>query len=160
MKRSFYQMLGVEPDADQAQIDIGFAQVMAKLDAGALRGVAASVIEGQLIRAGYQILSSPEQRAQYDAKLLTAEPGVAFHVFPDDPFRRRRPGVGSVLAIMFVAVVATVVYRNVSKKMDDVKHEHAQALERHKEEQARASAIDVRHLQTPGLSAANDPQKH
>ena len=38
MKRSFYDMLGVENNADQATIDSAYAQVMGRLNEGIKRG--------------------------------------------------------------------------------------------------------------------------
>ena len=50
MKRSFYEMLEIARDADQARIDIAYAHATARLSSVASRGAADAVIEAQLIR--------------------------------------------------------------------------------------------------------------
>ena len=147
MKRSFYEMLGVAHDADQAQIDIAYAQTVAKFNAVNLRGVTAAVTEARLVHDGYKILSSPEQRARYDAKLLEGEPGGKVQFFPDDSYGRRRLGIGTVVLIALSTVLGTIVYRNLSTKMDEVRTEHVQAIARHKEEQTKTVVIDTTHTQ-------------
>lgn len=49
MERSFYEMLGVARDADQAQIDAAYALAMERLNAGGVRGNAPAVNEAQLM---------------------------------------------------------------------------------------------------------------
>lgn len=134
-------MLGIAHDANQAQIDIAYAQATARLSAGNLRGVTEAVMETQLLRDGYRILSSPEQRARYDAKLLEAEPGAKLMLFPDDSYGRRRLGIGTVVLVALSAVLGTMVYRHLSVKMDEVRVEHVQAVARHKEEQPKGIVI-------------------
>lgn len=141
MKRSFYEMLGIAHDADQAQIDIAYAQANARLNAGNLRGVTEAVMEAQLIRDGYRILSSPEQRARYDAKLVEAEPGGKLMFFPDDTYGRRRLGAGTVVLVALSSVLGTIVYRHLAVKMDEVRVEHVQAVARHKDEQPKGIVI-------------------
>ena len=141
MKRSLYEMLGIAHDADQAQIDIAYAQANARLNAGNLRGVTEAVMEAQLIRDGYRILSSPEQRARYDAKLVEAEPGGKLMFFPDDTYGRRRLGAGTVVLVALSSVLGTIVYRHLAVKMDEVRVEHVQAVARHKDEQPKGIVI-------------------
>lgn len=134
-------MLGIGHDADQAQIDAAYAQATARLSAGNLRGVTEAVMETQLIRDGYRILSSPQQRARYDAKLLEAEPGAKLMIFPDDSYGRRRLGIGTVVLVALSAVLGTIVYSHLSLKMDEVRIEHVQAVARHKDEQPKGIVI-------------------
>lgn len=134
-------MLGIAHDADQAQIDIAYAQANARLNAGNLRGVTEAVMEAQLIRDGYRILSSPEQRARYDAKLVEAEPGGKLMFFPDDTYGRRRLGAGTVVLVALSSVLGTIVYRHLAVKMDEVRVEHVQAVARHKDEQPKGIVI-------------------
>lgn len=143
VKRSFYEMLGIARDADQAGIDRAYAQATARLNSGTARGATEAVIEAGLIRDGYQILSNPEQRARYDAKLLDAETDVKLTFFPDDSYGRRRLGIGTVVLVALSSVLGTIVYRHLSIKMDEVRVEHVQAVARHKEEQPKAVVIDT-----------------
>ena len=156
MKRSFYEMLEIARDADQARIDIAFRQATARLSSGTARGATEAVIEARLLHEGYQILSNPEQRARYDAKLLEAEQDVKITLFPDDTYGRRRLGVGTVVLVILSAVLGTIVYRNLSVKMDEVRVEHVQAVERHKEEQPKSVVIDTIHRAPSPMRADND----
>ena len=155
MKRSFYERLAIGHDADQAQIDAAYAQATARLSAGNLRGVTEAVMETQLIRDGYRILSSPQQRARYDAKLLEAEPGAKLMIFPDDSYGRRRLGIGTVVLVALSAVLGTIVYSHLSLKMDEVRIEHVQAVARHKDEQPKGIVITPNSV----VNAANARQQ-
>ena len=148
-------MLGIGHDADQAQIDAAYAQATARLSAGNLRGVTEAVMETQLIRDGYRILSSPEQRARYDAKLLEAEPSAKLMIFPDDSYGRRRLGIGTVVLVALSAVLGTIVYSHLSLKMDEVRIEHVQAVARHKDEQPKGIVITPNSV----VNAANARQQ-
>ena len=148
-------MLGIGHDADQAQIDAAYAQATARLSAGNLRGVTEAVMETQLIRDGYRILSSPQQRARYDAKLLEAEPGAKLMIFPDDSYGRRRLGIGTVVLVALSAVLGTIVYIHLSLKMDEVRIEHVQAVARHKDEQPKGIVITPNSV----VNAANARQQ-
>ena len=148
-------MLGIGHDADQAQIDAAYAQANARLSAGNLRGVTEAVMEAQLIRDGYRILSSPQQRARYDAKLLEAEPGAKLMIFPDDSYGRRRLGIGTVVLVALSAVLGTIVYSHLSLKMDEVRIEHVQAVARHKDEQPKGIVITPNSV----VNAANARQQ-
>ncbi len=148
-------MLGIGHDADQAQIDAAYAQATARLSAGNLRGVTETVMETQLIRDGYRILSSPQQRARYDAKLLEAEPGAKLMIFPDDSYGRRRLGIGTVVLVALSAVLGTIVYSHLSLKMDEVRIEHVQAVARHKDEQPKGIVITPNSV----VNAANARQQ-
>ena len=44
MKRSFYDMIGVENSADQATIDSAYAHAMERLNEGIKRGATSSII--------------------------------------------------------------------------------------------------------------------
>ncbi len=148
-------MLGIGHDADQAQIDAAYAQATARLSAGNLRGVTETVMETQLIRDGYRILSSPQQRARYDAKLLEAEPGAKLMIVPDDSYGRRRLGIGTVVLVALSAVLGTIVYSHLSLKMDEVRIEHVQAVARHKDEQPKGIVITPNSV----VNAANARQQ-
>ncbi|MDB5810020.1 MAG: hypothetical protein JWN94_2142 [Betaproteobacteria bacterium] len=151
-------MLDVARDADQARIDIAFRQATARLSSGASRGATEAMIEAGLLRDGYKILSNPEQRASYDAKLLAAEADVKIMLFPDEPYARRRLGVGTVVLIALSAVLGTVIYKNLSVKMDEVRVEHVQAVARKKDEQPK-SIVDIRIRPPAAMSANADGQK-
>jgi hypothetical protein len=160
MKRTFYEMLGVAHDADQAQIDAAYSQATTRLNTGSSRGSAETVIETQLLQDGYRILSSPEQRARYDAKLLDAETGGKVMFFPDDSYGRRRLGAGTIVLVALSAVLGTIVYRHLSVKMDEVRIEHVQAVAKHKEEQPKTVVITTTHVQPSSASASKDaPQR-
>lgn len=159
MKRSFYEMLGIPRDAGQAGIDIAYRQATARLGSGTLRGVTEAAIEARLLQDGYQILSDPEQRARYDAKLLAAETEVKVTLFPDDSYGRRRLGIGTVVLVVLSSILGTIVYRNLSIKMDEVRVEHMQAIAKHKEEQPKPVVIDTIYSSPTVANASRDREK-
>ena len=160
MKRSFYEMLGITHDADLSQIDAAYGLVTARLNATTnLRGVAEAVAEARLIRDGYQILSNPEKRARYDAKLRADETGVKLMFMPEDSSARRKLGVQTVVLAGLAATLGAILYHQLSVKMDEVRVEHVQAVARHKDEQPKAVVIDTTPSQPAVADAANDAQK-
>ena len=159
MKRSFYEMLGIVHDADQPQIDAAYAQATARLNAVTSRGVAAAVAETKLLNEGYRILSSPEQRARYDAKLHAAEAATPVVVFRDEAFRRRRIGMGAMVLTTILAIVGTLLYLRLSIRMEEVKVEHARAVAKHQEELATVKVIEVPHVQPPVVNISTETRK-
>ena len=159
MKRSFYEMLEIPRDASQAGIDIAYRQAKARLGSGTSRGATEAVIEARLLQDGYQILSDPDQRARYDAKLLAAEAEVTITLFPDDSYGRRRLGIGTVVLVVLSSILGTIVYRNLSIKMDEVRIEHVQAIAKHKEEQPKPVVIDTIYSSPTVANAARDGGK-
>lgn len=134
MKRSFYEMLGVARDANQAQIDAAYALAMERLNAEDVRGIPTTVNEAQLIREGYQILSDVGERARYDAKLAVADRGVRLALFPEDSGSRRKLGVETVVFALVSAVLGAIVYAKLTQKTDEVLVEQKQAVARQKGE--------------------------
>jgi len=57
------------------------------------------------------------------------------------------------------SILGTIVYRNLSTKMDEVRVEHVQAIARHKDEQPKAIVIDTIHTLPSGAKAGGDPAK-
>ena len=159
MKRSFYEMLEVRHDADQSQIDAAYALATAKLNTTNVRGVAAAVTEAQLIQDGYQILSNPEKRALYDAKLHADEVGIKLMFFPEDNTARRKLCMETVVFAGLAAVFGTIVYQKMAIKMDEVRVEHVQAVARQKEEQPKAVVIDPVESKSAVVNTANDAQQ-
>lgn len=159
MKRSFYEMLGIARDADQAGIDVAYRQATARLSSGTSRGATEAVMEARLIRDGYQILCNPEQRARYDAKLLADEVDVKIMLLPDDSYGRRRLGVGTVVLVVLSSILGAIVYRNLSIKMDEVRVEHVQAVAKHKDEQPKAVVIDTIYASPTVANASRDAGK-
>jgi curved DNA-binding protein CbpA len=160
MKRSFYEMLGITHDADQSQIDAAYGVATAKLNASNLRGAAEAAVEVQLIRDGYQILSNPEKRARYDAKLRADEAGIKLMFFPNENFARRKLGLETAVFAGLAAVLGTIVYHKLAITMDEVRVEHVQAVARHKDEQPTAIVADTIHSQPVVANAViNDDRK-
>ncbi|MEO8442026.1 MAG: DnaJ domain-containing protein [Betaproteobacteria bacterium] len=159
MKRSFYEMLEIPRDASQAGIDIAYRQATARLSSGTSRGATEAVIEARLLQDGHQILSDPEQRARYDAKLLDAEAEVTITLFPDNSYGRRRLGIGTVLLVVLSSILGTIVYRNLSIKMDEVRVEHVQAIAKHKDEQLKPVVIDRIYSLPTVANASRDGEK-
>ena len=159
MKRSFYEMLEIPRDTSQAGIAVAYRQATARLSSGTSRGATKAIVEARLIHDGYQILSNPEQRARYDAKLLAAETEVKITLFPDDSYGRRRLGIGTLVLVVLSSILGTIIYRNLSIKMDEVRVEHVQAIVKHKDELSRPVVIDTIYTSPTAAKSANDGEK-
>ena len=159
MKLSFYQMLGIEPSADHAQIDAAYSRMAAKLNASAsLRGTAEMVKELQLLREGHKILSDPALRAKYDAMLLAANTGVKLMFFPEDNASSGNLGVAVAFLVALTAVFAGVVYSQMEKKVEEVRVEHQQAVERRRQQQNRPIVVDAPR-EAPVITSAPEKTK-
>jgi hypothetical protein len=134
MKKSFYDMLGVTPQATQAEIDAGCTAALAKLNAPDRRGTHASEVEARVLREGRRILSNPELRVKYDAKLAehAAVIGAKLTYVTDERSGRLWVGV-SVVVVLLVAVglIGIFLYPMLELKVDEVRVEQAQALARY-----------------------------
>ena len=130
MKRSYYEIMGVAQDADQAAIDATYAQAMVRLKEDVRRGVSDAATEAQLIRDGYRILSDPEKRADYDRHLTAVKSSAAARVVPEMAGVSRKLGLHTLMLITLVAVVCGVAYTQVTRRMDAVKVEYAAAVAR------------------------------
>ena len=156
MKRSFYEVLGVTRDADQAEIDTAYALAGAKLNAASVRGTAAAVTESRLLRDGYLMLSNPGQRGEYDAKLLADEAADNLTMMP----ARRRFGVSTVVLVVLTAVLGGIAYHHVSITMDEVRLEHAQAVKRKSDEQTNVIVIDATQEKPVVINTSNAVKMH
>ena len=160
MKRSFYEMLEIPRDASQARIDIAYRQATARLNTGISRGATAAIIEAKLMKDGYDILSDPHRRAGYDAKLLADETEVKVTFFPDDSYGRHRLGIGTIALVVLSTILGTIIYKNLTVKMDEVRVEHVQAVAKRKDEQPKPVVIDTIYSQAPpAAKAANDRER-
>jgi DnaJ-class molecular chaperone len=135
MKRTFYQMIGVSPAADQATIAAAFAQAMERLNGEIKRGGAGAATELQLVRDGYQILSDPDRRAKYDAKLAADEAGVEVTFFPDTPAAQRKLGMQSVVFALLATTFCGVVYWQMTRKMSEVRADYETVVARKQADQ-------------------------
>lgn len=158
MKRSLYEMLGIARDADQAQIDAAFAAASEKLNIVTVRGTGAAIVESQLLRDGYLLLSHPAKRAQYDAKLLEEEATENLTVLTTGALVQRRFGAGTVAVALLAAVVGGIAYHHVTAKMDEVRVQHAQAVKRKADEQSKVFVIDATQ-EKPAVTTASPTQK-
>ena len=143
MKRSFYDILAISHDAKQQDIDTAYESVTAKLNAVNLRGTAETVMQAQLVKDGYQILSDPVKRAYYDAKLAASESGVQLMFFPEGDTARHKLGVQAIVFAALATVLGGVLYYQLSDKMDEVRVEHVQAVIKQQEEQNKVRVIRV-----------------
>ena len=160
MKRSFYEMLGVPHDADQARIDAAYALVTAKLEASTnLRGASEAVSEMKLIREGYRILSDPASRARYDGKLAADAAGVKLMFFPEDSGSRRKLGVETVVFAVLAAVFGGVVYWQLSREMEVVRVEHVQAVAKQREGQNKPVTVNATRPDAASTKAGGQEQK-
>ena len=148
MKRSFYEMLEVPRKATREQIDIAYAIVTQKLDATTnVRGAADSLTQLNMIREGYSILSDPEKRAMYDAKLYATEAGITLMFFPKDTKAVRKLGIDTMIFAALAGVFTYVMYQKMTRETNPVRVE-----------QARAGA-EAPKVEAPVAAAATEPAK-
>lgn len=143
MKRSFYEMLGVPHDADQGTIDVANAQATQRLNTNIKNGAADATTEAQLVREGYQILSDPEKRARYDAKLSAAETGVQLMFFPEGKHAQRKLGVQSVIFAVLASTFCGVVYWQMTRKMVEVRVDYETVVARKQVDQNAPKVIEA-----------------
>ena len=154
MKRSFYQVLGVQPDADREQLDAAYARATRALEAGKhRRGTVESAIEWNLLQDGYQILSHPVRRARYDAKLAAESSSLSGVFLPETARPANKVHTHVSVFALITAIVCATMYPNLVEKMDELQAKHQQAVARKKEEHARPVILDATR---PAQSASSD----
>ena len=130
MKRSFYDMLGVESNADQATLDAAYTHVMERLNEGIKRGANDATMEAQLVRDGYKILSDPTQRTRYDAKLSADASGVKLVFYPEDKKEQRKLGVQSVVFALLAMTFCGIVWWQMNRKINEVRVDYESVVVR------------------------------
>ena len=148
VKRSFYEMLGVPHDATKEQIDAAYHDLSDKLSKTTnLRGTSEAMTELTMIRDGYRILSDPQKRKMYDAKILAAETGVQLMFFPEGGTATKKLGLEAVIFAALVSTLGYIVYQQMNKQMDEVRLTYSQAVIKKKEDQAKAISLDPTQAQ-------------
>ena len=143
MKRSFYDMLGVESNADQATIDLAYTQVMGRLSEGIKRGANDATMEAQLVRDGYKILSDPTQRTRYDAKLSADASGVKLVFYPEDKKEQRKLGVQSVVFALLATTFCGIVWWQMNRKINEVRVDYESVVVRKQAAQNTPKVIET-----------------
>lgn len=141
MKRSFYEILGVPHDADQATIDAAYGQATARVNEDIKRGGAEASMEAQLLRDGYQLLSDPAKRARYDAKLSAAEHGVQLMFFPDDKKSQRALGVQTFVFAIVASALVAVVFWQMNRKISEVRADYDTVVARKQSEKEAPKVV-------------------
>ncbi len=119
MKMSFYEMLEVPRKAPQAQIDRAYAMMTARLGATtSVRGSAETLTQLNMINDGYRILSDPEKRAMYDAKLYASDAGIKLMFFPKDTKAVKKLGIDTMIFAALACVFTYVVYQKLNRETD------------------------------------------
>ena len=154
-KRTFYQILGVKPHAEQEEIDAAYAAATARLNTASLPGVKEDVNEMYLVREGYQILSDPTQRAIYDAKLA----GLKLALYPKNKESLHKLGVLTVIFAVLTTIFGAIVYTKLTHKIEEVRIENVQAAKRLKEAQSRPAAAETPSPDTADAKAADKGTK-
>jgi DnaJ-class molecular chaperone len=149
MKRTFYQMIGVAPEADQATIAAAFDRALEHLKGEIRRGTDGAVIEARLVRDGFHILSDPDRRAKYDAKLAAGETSGQLVFFPEGQTAQRKLGVQSVIFALLAATFCGVVYWQMSRKMSEVRADYETVVARKQADQ-NAPKVTTRPDAIPG----------
>jgi len=117
MKRSFYEMLAIPRKATQNQIDNAYASMTEKLGTDTnVRGTAEALSQLNMLREGYNLLSNPEKRALYDAKLYATEAGITLMFFPKDTKAVKKLGIDTVIFATLACVFTYVVYQKMTRE--------------------------------------------
>jgi hypothetical protein len=128
MKRSFYEMLEVSRKATREQIDEAYARMTKKLGAiESARGNAESLSQLNIIREGYNILSDPEKRTMYDAKLYATEAGITLMFFPKDAKAVKKLGIDTVIFATLACIFTYVIYQKMTHEVSPVRVEPVKA---------------------------------
>ena len=128
MKRSFYEMLEIPRKASQNQIDNAYALMTEKLGTDTnVRGTAEALSQLNMLREGYNLLSNPEKRALYDAKLYATEAGITLMFFPKDTKAVKKLGIDTVIFATLACVFTYVVYQKMTREANPIRVEQAQA---------------------------------
>ena len=128
MKRSFYEMLAIPRKASQNQIDNAYASMTEKLGTDTnVRGTAEALTQLNMLREGYNLLSNPEKRALYDAKLYATEAGITLMFFPKDTKAVKKLGIDTVIFATLACVFTYVVYQKMTRDANPIRVEQAQA---------------------------------
>ena len=154
MKRSFYEILRVPHDADQATIDAAYAREMQRVNDDIRRGAADAAMEGQLVRDGYQMLSDPAKRARYDAKLSAAEHGVQLVFFPDDKGAQRKLGMQTVVFALLATTFVGVMFWQMNRKIGEVRADYETVVQRKQAAQSAPKVVQEVPLAQSGTAAA------
>ena len=128
MKRSFYEMLEIPRKASQNQIDNAYASMTEKLGTDTnVRGTAEALSQLNMLREGYNLLSNPEKRALYDAKLYATEADITLMFFPKDTKAVEKLGIDTVIFATLACVFTYVVYQKMTREANPIRVEQAQA---------------------------------
>ena len=128
MKRSFYEMLAIPRKATQNQIDNAYASMTEKLGTDTnVRGTAEALSQLNMLREGYNLLSNPEKRALYDAKLYATEAGITLMFFPKDTKAFKKLGIDTVIFATLACVFTYVVYQKMTREANPIRVEQATA---------------------------------
>ena len=141
MKMSFYEMLDVPRKAPQAQIDRAYAMLTAKLGATtSVRGSAETLTQLNMIKDGYRILSDPEKRAMYDAKLYASDAGIKLMFFPKDTKAVKKLGIDTMIFALLACVFTYVIYQKLVREPEALRVEQSKAAEMPKGDMAKTEA--------------------
>ena len=126
MKRSFYEMLEIPRKASQNQIDNAYASMTEKLGTDTnVRGTAEALSQLNMLREGYNLLSNPEKRALYDAKLYATDAGITLMFFPKDTKAVKKLGIDTVVFATLACVFTYVVYQKMTREANPIRVEQA-----------------------------------
>ena len=144
LKRSFYQMLGVDSKADQRGIDAAYAAISVSVNvhAGGSQIASQAAAEKHLLREGYRILSDPALRAIYDAKLEAAQSGAQFITISANS-EHHGFGLTAVIFAAITVVLGGLVYSHMTRKMAEIRTEHQQTVAKKQEDQNRPVAMNA-----------------
>ena len=159
MKRSFYEMLEIPRKATQNQIDNAYASITEKLGTDTnVRGTAEALSQLNMLREGYNLLSNPEKRALYDAKLYASDAGIQLMFFPKDKKAVKKLGVETVIFFALACVFTYVIYQKLVREpaplaLEQVKADKPDSVEKGKPQPAAEPVKDALTAEPPASAS-------
>ena len=160
MKRSFYDFFQIPPDATQAQIEAAYVNAIANLTEDKyLRYTTRAASQRQLIEEGYRILGDPARRAVYDGKLFAHKRGIKLMFFPEGIAKHCRLGFEVVALGLFTTLSCAYGYSRMTDRVETIRAEHKQALQKVKEENSELMRKDETGAVVPVRQVAQRSDK-
>lgn len=104
-KKSLYEILGIERDANALDVGLAYERRKAELD----RRVPPDAAETALVQQAYEVLSDPARRAAYDATLMAQSERAAAAAQPTDLVLEAEPEEPSRTPLLVGAAAGLVV---------------------------------------------------
>lgn len=145
MKQTLYELLALKPEASQAEIDVAYAAVRARLQPSIDRADTDAVNLSRLLKDGYRILSDPERRARYDTSIRT-QTELERSLIVYESVGVFRVGLGVIITLVVLIAAGLWVHLKMLHKSEDIRLECAETVRQKKAEQDKPQIITIEPL--------------